>query len=332
MLTYGMVKRVAAKELVLNVGDSSRISASLNEAQERLMEMGKWKGTYQKYRFCVNDGCITLPREVEGIEAFALESRPGTVRNQWFEFLESGPGLLASDDNIGVQLIDRGLAVAFDDVVGTGKKLAVYCDKSEAATAKIVLRYYDSNGQFVRTQQDGSFQDGEALAFPSPGGYTYTSSEVAPGGLVAVIKPITNGMVRLYQYTVADASLKPLAYYAPTEQVPEYRRALIPDLSSFGCGEDCENVTVDVMAKLKHVPVTGKDNDMLMIRSLGALKLACKALKFEDANDFAGANEWWSSARHVLDEQLKTYLGDAAVQPVKTLSPEIWGAAVSNPI
>lgn len=330
-LTYGMVKRIAAKELALNVGDTSRVTSSLNEAQERLMEMGKWKGTYQKYRFCVNQGCITLPREIEGVEAFAIEAMPGTVRNEWFEFLDSGPGLLESDDNIGIQLVDRGLACAFDDVTGTGKKLAVYCERTEASTAKIVLRYYDKNGQYVRTQQDGSIQDGEALALPAPGAYTYTANEVMAGGLVAAIKPVTNGVVRLYEYTVSDASLKPLGYYAPNELVPEYRRALIPDLTSFGCG-GCENVTVDIMAKLAHLPLAGKDNDLLMIRSIGALKLACKAIKLEDANDFQSAAAWWAMAKKVLDDQLRNHLGDAAVQPVKTMSPEIWGAAISNAI
>lgn len=328
MMTFAMIKKAVAMEIGQTVNDS-RVVDVVNEAQDRLIKGGKFKGCFQKYRFCVSEGCITLPREVDGIEAFAVESYPGTVRNEWFEFLESGPGLVGEDDCIGTQLLDRGLACAFDDVRGTGKKLAVYSDVTEATGAKIVLRFRDNNGLFVRTQQGGVWQDGEELTLPAAGAYAYTVNECSPGGLVAVIKPNTNGTIRLYEFTVATAALKPLGYYAPTEQVPSYRRALIPNLGAMGCG-DCENTTVDVMAKLNHIPIVGKDNDLLIIRSFGALKLAAKAIKHEASNDFQGATVWWNAAQNELERELKSYLGDGAVQPMRTPPPEIYGAAVLN--
>lgn len=328
-MIYAEIKEAVAAELAVSVSDS-RVYKAVNEAQSRLITGGKWKGCYQKYRFCVNDGCITLPREVDGIEAFAVESCPGTVRNQWFEFLESGPGIVASDQNIGRQLLDQGLACAFDDVRGTGKQLAVYNDLAESASAKIVLRFYNNQGQFVLSQQGSSIQEGEALALGTTAGtYVYTTNECAPGGLVSVVKPITNGYIRLYERDTTSGDLRPLGYYAPTETVPRYRRCLIPDLQNLGCGE-CENVTVDVMAKLAHVPITGKDNDLLIIRSFGALKLAAKAIKHEASNDFQGAAIWWGAAQNELERELRSHLGDGAVQPIRTLPPDVYGAAVQN--
>lgn len=327
-MTFAMIKKAIAAELAVSMSDS-RVVDAVNEAQDRLIKGGKWKGCYQRYRFCVRDGCLTLPREVDGIEAFAVGCGVGTVRNEWFEFLENGPGLVAEDACIGTQLIDRGLACAFDDVKGTGKRLAVYSEVTEAPSAKIILRFHNNNGQWVRTQQDGEWQDGEALALPAAGAYVYTTNECAAGGLVAVIKPLTNGTIRLYEQTITGGALKPLGYYAPNELVPRYRRALIPNLSSMACG-DCENATVDVMAKLNHVPIVGKDNDLLVIRNFGALKLAAKAIKHEASNDFQAAAIWWSAAQNELDRELRSHLGDGAVQPMRTLSPEIWGAAVQN--
>lgn len=327
-MTFAMIKKTVAAELAVSV-NNSRVADAVNEAQDRLIKLGKYKGCYQKYRFCVNQGCITLPREVDGVEAFAIEGRPGTVRNQWFEFLESGPGIVDPDSCIGTQLLDQGLAPAFDDVRGTGKKLAVYSEVTEAVDAKIILRFYNNVGQYVRTQQNGIWQDGEALDLPEAGAYSYTTNECMAGGLVAVIKPVTNGTIRLYEYNVSNTELKPLGYYAPTEQVPRYRRALIPNLQNMGCGT-CENVTVDVLAKLTHIPVVGQDNDLLVIRSFGALKLAAKAIKHEDANDFVGAAQWWGAARTTLDEELRSHLGDGVVQPMRTPPPEVWGAAVPN--
>lgn len=330
-LTFSMVKRAAAKELGLNVSDVTRIADALNEAQPRLLSEGKWKGTYQKYRFCVSDGCVTLPREVEGIEAFAVSGQPGTVRNQWFEFLESGPGLFEDDSCLGVQVVDRGLVCSFDNVLGVNKKLAVYSDEAEDAAAKIVLIFYNSAGQLVRSSQGGVMSDGEAITLPAQGTYAYTTNFCAPNGLVRVIKPITVGTIRLYEYDNITTLVRPLGYYAPTEQVPEYRKVLIPSLGSMGCG-GCENVTVDIMAKLKHIPITGKDNDLLLIRSVGAIKLACKALQHESANGFEEAAIAWGAAKNVLDKELRAYLGDGVEQPVKTPSPEVWGAAVGNVI
>lgn len=327
-MTFAQIKDAVAAELAVTASDP-RVYRAANEAQDRLIKGGKWKGCFQKYRFCVNDGCITLPREVDGIEAFAVESVPGIVRNAWFEFLESGPGIVAEDACLGTQLLDHGLACAFDDVRGTGKKLAVYSDVTENTAAKIVLRFYNNSGQFVRTQQGGVWQDGEELTLPPAGQYVYTVNECMPNGLVAVIKPNTNGTIRLYEYTVAGGALKPLGYYAPTEQVPSYRRALIPNLQAMGCG-GCENVTVDVMAKLAHLPIVGKDNDLLVIKSFGAMKLAAKAIKHEASNDYEGATVWWNAAQNELERELKSYLGDGAVHPISAPHPDVYGPAVYN--
>lgn len=327
-MIFANIKRVVAGELAVPVSDS-RVADAVNEAQDHLIRLGKWKACYQRYRFCVSEGCITLPRGVEAIEAFAVEGCPGTVRSEWFEFIESGPGLVDPETCIGRQLVDRGLACAFDDVRGTGKKLAVFSDVTEAADAKIVLRFYDRNGQFVRTQQTGAWDDGEAVALPAAGAYAYTTNECMANGLVQVIKPRTNGTIRLYEYTVATGALKPLGYYHADETVPQYRRALIPNLQAMGSGS-CENTTVDVMVKLDHIPIVGRDNDWLVVKSLRAFKLAAKAIKHEASNDFEGAAGWWLAAQSALDEQLRSHLGDGAVQPIRTPSPDVWGAAVCN--
>ena len=63
--------------------------------------------------------------DIKAIEQVALDDRPGIVRNEWFEFLETGPGLLDSTDGDSYTLVDRGTAVCFSDIDGTDKKLRV---------------------------------------------------------------------------------------------------------------------------------------------------------------------------------------------------------------
>jgi hypothetical protein len=219
---------------VLNFcADDSRIADYVNKACERLLYELKSKGTLVRYRVCTPSGCLTWPRSIETIEAFAICKRPGTVRNSFYEFLGSGPGILGENSCAGNQLVDQGEVCSFDNVRGTGKKIAVYCDATETAldNPSIIIQYYDSNGQWVRVNGI----DGEKINFLAAGQYALTGSEVMPDGLVKVIKPKTNGVVRLYEYDTVALTYRPLAYYEPSEEVPVYRSSLIPNLSRIRC-------------------------------------------------------------------------------------------------
>lgn len=307
-----------------------RVSEYVNRATERLLYKGKWKGTYAHLRVCLNQSCIVWPREIETIESFALCGVPGTVRNEWYEFLDSGPGILNEDSCNGNQLIDKGETCAFDEVAGTDKKLAVYSDVSESANARIILQFYDANAQFVRSQFNGAWIDGESIALPAKGAYAYTTAFCAAGGLVRVIKPVTNGTIRLYEYNNTTAALKPLAYYQPSETRPAYRRSLIPNLVNASTGDaDCEYHAVEVVGKLRLVDVAN-ENDYLMISHREAMRLAVKAIKEEESDRWNEAAINWAAAVQCLREQLNHYQGDGAVMPIKMEGSETTGPAVMN--
>lgn len=340
-LRYGQVKAACSKAAHLAQSDP-RLADYVNEAVERLLHEGHWVGTTQAYRICVLSSCITWPRQIESIESFAISNCPGTVRNEWYEFLDSGPGILSAStsssggccgtsSSCGSQLIDRGEACAFDDVAGTGKKIAVYADKQEESGSKIILQYYDSVGQFVRTMGDDEWINGESITIPNKGKYAYTTFEVANGGLIRVIKPVTNGVIRLYEYNVATTALKPLAYYDPDETDPVYRRSIVPGLTSTSTNGTCSTTSIDVMAKLRFIPVS-KDNDYLLISHPGAVKLAVKAIRDEEAERWAEAQVAWSAAKQCLDKQLGHHIGSGAVQPIRMQSSSVWGAGVANVI
>ena len=78
-LTLGAARPTIAK--VIGVcADSDTVPFYLNQAVERLLPRGKWKGTFQRYRTCINSACITLPRHFECVEGFALCGCPGMIR------------------------------------------------------------------------------------------------------------------------------------------------------------------------------------------------------------------------------------------------------------
>jgi len=324
--TFGQIKSTIATVLNLNASDS-RVLSYTNRAQERLLYSGKWVDTVATYAICTASSCLTWPRDIETIEAVQVCGRPFTVRNGWYEFLDSGPGWQSSPSSaaasgtsccLGDTLVDKGPAISFDDITTTGYKLAVYCDANEAAGAQILIRYYDLNGNKVYSTVGGVTEEGEFLTLPAGGAYVYSTREVLPFGWYGVVKPATNRVIRVYAFKISDSTLKPLAYYEPDETVPVYRRSLIPAFQS-GCNASsgvCSDQTVIVRAKLRFIPAVN-DNSTLLIPHMDAIRLACQAIRKEENNMLADAVNYWGMAADCLNKQLHHVQGDGAVAPIR---------------
>lgn len=335
LLTFADVKPTVAKVLGVCVTDP-RVVAAVNEAQERLITRGKWPGTYMRYRICTSDGCITWPRQIETIESMAICQTPGVVRNDWFEFEANSYGLSKSDSSIGNQMVDRGFACAFADITGITSKVRVYCDVTESGSAVINLRGYNEDGNWIRTYVSGAWIDGENVTLPAPGTPVLTSNKFS--SLVAVIKPVTNGPVRLYQYdTGTAANVRAMAYYEPGETNPNYRRSLIPNLSNMsscdnGTTTPCANKTITVMAKLQHLPLVN-DSDFLLVSHLSGIKLMCMAIAKEERNLIGESQAYQKLAVQELEFQLQSHQGDGpTVQPRFDLNALYGGGGVHNVI
>lgn len=306
----------------------TELTSFINRAIERLWYKGKWVDTFGRWRVCVNQSCLTWPREIETIEAVAICNVPGEVRNGWFEFLGQGPGVMTTEDDIGAQLLDRGNAVGFDEVTGTGKKIAVYCDGSEDTSLRIILKYRNSSGQKVYSSHSGTIIEGDSLALPAVGQYAYSTQLVYPAGLYGVVKPLTDYPVRLYEFNTTTNAFKPLAYYDPKETVPSYRSSFVPNLSAL-TGSECENVQLQVMGKRRFIGVN-QDTDIMPLPHLDAIRLACQAVDKEEKNLPEEAVKYWSLATAALGDQLQHWNGDGVVQPIRLESPDVRGPAVHN--
>lgn len=331
-ITFGSIKQSISRVLGANTTDA-RVAEYVSRAQERLLYKGKYVGTYGRYRVCVNDACLTWPREIETIEAAAVCGGSVTIRNGWYEFLGTGPGVSSENCGCAGQLIDREDAIAFDDVKGTGKKLAIYCDDAVDAGLQVLIRYYDSNGNKYYSTVSGVSTEGEYLTTIAPPGYVYSTNEVMPGGFYGVIKPASKRMIRVYEYTVTGGALRPLAYYEPDETLPVYRRSLIPGLSNtcnvVESDSDCGVHAIDVVGKFRHRAVS-KDSDELIIQSGEALRLMVQSIRAEEDNldDLALKRE--ASAMRILDEQLSHWMGSGAVVPLRIVGAESWGGGICN--
>lgn len=314
-VTLGTAKDRIAKHLNLCATDS-RTTDYINEAQRRLIESGKWKGTYGKFTLCATNGCIAWPRQIETIETVAVCSNPGTVRNGWFEFVESGYGLMSNKDNIGYQLLDRGESPTHSDLSGAGKQLRVYAFLEADAGKTVTIQGYDSNNNWVRTLKSGSgatavYQDGEVVTLIN--GYVDTTTSFK--SVTNVLKDTTQGNVQVYEITdAATPTLVDIATYQPDETLPSYRRSIIPSLGgAAGCEDgDEKKVPVTVIAKLRFINAVN-DTDVLMVSDLYAVKNMAIAIKLEENRDFGAAAEYRNLAYDSLQNQIANHMGDGVV-------------------
>lgn len=327
---------------VLNISpDDERFPAYINEAIQRLVQTGeKFHGLYGEFAFCVDNGCITLPRQIANVEAVAVCGHPLTIRGSWFQFLQSGPGMdpqcagnscTGSSWGCGMSFQQKaGDFCTYRDILGENKKIKVYADVSEDADAVITLFGYDENGQWIRSQVGGEWIDGEQVSIdsttPQLSTHFFTS-------LVSVQKPETNGPVRLYEYDTTLLTQREIAVYDPDETNPAYRRVEIRGLPTSGCcgstDADCTEAKVTVMAKLEFIPVA-RDEDWLLIGNLPALKDELQAILKSENNLFEESLAWHAKALNGLRAELRHYLGGGIVQPIKLQPRNIGGAGVRN--
>tara|TARA_Y100001963_G_scaffold160123_1_gene268025 strand:+ start:204 stop:1217 length:1014 start_codon:yes stop_codon:yes gene_type:complete len=322
------VKADCAKVLSMSSTDS-RVVDYINEAQERLLYKGKWPGTYIRYAVTQSNGAITWPRQLETIESVAVGGASGKVRDGWYEFLESGPGLRDKDDGDSLTLIDRGTAPCFSDIVtsdGVEKKIRVRIKSADNVTSKsIILQGYDENGDWIRTTSGGSVIDGEKVTFGSAtdgdadGWYDVdTTSKFQT--LSAVIKDTTDYPVKLLEIeATGSVTERLLSQYEPSETTPEYRRSLIPGLS-----DDNTTVTVTVVGKARFIPAAN-DNDWLYIDVRSAIKEMVISISMAEKNMLQEAVAFEQRAIGILQDYLMHYLGDGAI-----VVPRISGSAAET--
>ena len=318
-LTLADIKTPISKVLSMAATDS-RVVDYINEAQERLLHKGKWPGTFARFQITSSDGSISWPRQLETIERVAVDSVPGAVRNSWYEFLESGPGLLESTDDVGVQLIDRGESPVFSDITDTGgaKKLRLYTTVTADAAKIVLVQGYNQNSEWIRTQDSGTgtWYDGERLTLTT----TYVESVNLFTQVTGVQKPVTEGNLTLFEYNTSDLSSTKIAEYEPLETNPSYRRSVIPGIT---------DSTVTVIGKLRYLPAVN-DADYLLITSMPAIKLMVMAVRKEENNLLQEAVGYEAMAVKILNEQLAQFLGDGVTHQLRVSGAETWGGAVTN--
>jgi hypothetical protein len=325
-LTLGDVRAGIAKVLSLPE-DDIRVIRFINEAQQRLAYKGKWQGTLAKYVVTQSAGLITWPRQLETIESAAIDSNPAVVRNRWYEFVESGPGLVDASGADASTLIDRGEAVTFSDIETTGnpKKLKFYSTAgTDDGGLEILVQGYDWDGNWVRNKVSNTWMDGEVLTLPAAGGSGYVLSTSNYSAITGIQKTVTGGNIKLEELDTVTSVVREIGEYEPTEVRPVYRRSMVPGLS------DSQAKTVTVIGKMRFIPAV-VDSDWLYISYEAALKLMVQAVDKEEKNLIEESFAYEAKALGLMQDQLSHHLGDGAVAVPRVQGGEVFaGGGVPN--
>lgn len=333
-LTLNDARSTIARVLGVCTTDS-RVADYINEATRRLLYEGKWVGTYGRFLICTDgnesDSIITWPRWLETIETVAVNDYPGVVRNQWYEWLDSGPRILDSERHIGLNLVDRGEAATTSDIVKTGnpKKIKVYSVGAEAGGLTVVVHGEDWSGNPIYT----SSVPGESIAIAQAG--TLSTNQFSR--ITGVQKSTTTSVVKLFEYDTVTATERQIAYYDPDETRPWYRRSIIPGLQNMSTCEDCASGRkVEVVGKLRFIPVVN-NTDYILIGNLPALKLAVMAIRKEEADLIGEANAYMYGGQlpngqnvigavPLLQKELSHHIGDGVAPVMRVQDRSIFGA------
>lgn len=278
----------------------------LNEAEERLLNQGRWWGSIREAQFCVSKGCLVWPREVADIEQIAVCAWPIPIVNQWYPYtrnlarVESCDscttcGCSATTCSRGhLQARDKGFAPTFATTPNALCRIRTYPGDLSDVGKKVTYLGYDRNNIWVRTAPGGIWQDGETVTLASP--FVDTTTIWWPGQPSAVLRDATNQSSRVFAYDTVAATETALAVYEPDETRPSYRVSFIPKFSTVNCGSTCTVdadgnpiSTVTAIVKLNHVPLVN-DTDFCIFQNLAAYKEAMLAVRDWENGDVAGGN------------------------------------------
>lgn len=319
-LTFGDSKATVARACGFNVSDP-RVMIYANESCRRLVDMGRWVGTMLRYQVKLADGFVTWPRQIDTIELFNFDRYPGEVMNGWYEMVGNGPGIMSSENcYLGPVLIDRGTAATFDDIARGPdilRKVNVLARVAEADGAKIVVRGYDNNNQWIRSRVGDDWIDGEEILISTTNQFSVNNF----AAVTDVIKPVTNGFVDMWEWNpTTSARCKLLGTYEPDETSPVYRRSIIPGLDATCCHQKC----VTVYCKLRYIPVV-RDNDYFLIGNLAAIKHGVMAIKKEEQELPDKAEIWWQKAISALEQELRSYYGIGPITRIRFANRNVFG-------
>jgi hypothetical protein len=300
-------------------------NAQINSALEWIIGSDEWRGALQTVWFKVYHNIITLPWNLERLDEIASENEIVMIQNQWYEFSMSGPGLVerepgntVCDNNSNIQARDMGEGFCTFADICEPSYIKVQCDLSE--TGNILLQGLDENGYPIYTGTPEILGVNLALTSGTQTTQQFTS-------LQAVIKPITNGRIKLYSVSVATSEQKLIAVYNPSETVPNYRRYRLTGI--FDNPQRPTHCHFKTLCKLCYQPLLN-DNDIVIPSNSNAMENVIIALNFRRNSDLKRSEEYFLKGIEILNKDLQEQQGSSELGSVNIQFRAFSGRGIRN--
>lgn len=261
----------------------------INQVVERFLTEGKYKNTLRRISIPIEDGYVTLPRELETILGIELITASGCccisqIYTKFHEFAHPC-GMCCSS---GTYPISESSASFITPTAPFTLRV-----KSTVTEGADIVFY----GGWDADDEEYFGGDTVAITNGTTNG-TRTYNVMPPTG--GVQKEVTTVPVELYSVTDGVETL--IAVYGPNETVPAYKRYKVPDWNS-------TFTSALVLGKLAYVEAVN-DYDIIVPSHWGALKLGLKALRSEDTEEDDMADQDWARAYRLLNNQVTEAEGD----------------------
>lgn len=343
--TYGNIKNTVGVPVGLS-GQNPILIHQVNDAIKTLFDEGEWVGKIVRYKMRVVAGCrgnlyITWPNEVETIEALEQCGQPIGVRNLYFGFIENAVGGLERQNQNSIAgwgygwnrggrgklLGDRQEVCTQEDVSpGGGKKIKAYNQLGADDGTQIILLGYDDNQQWIRTQVNGVWTDGEYLTLNVTNPPITQNFFSSITGVQFSITP-RNGYVNIAQVDTLNSDAESLiSSYAYNESIPVYRRSILTGFQ-YNWDNVCCN-TVTALCRLRWMPVY-YDTDYIQIGNLVALKNMLISQQKRDNGKPQDAETYRTMAIRELNNELRSYQGLGPKKVVSVQARNLWSSGVN---
>lgn len=305
LLTFSEIKNSDVPDDAGVCGTSSQFKDYVNRAVRMLMNRGSFYGTVQKIQVCTTNTCqIVWPRSVGSVLATNVNGSHSTVKDNWYGFLPLSRGDFGSggfgfsNGTCFGNLVtsDQGQSPVFNPVTcGTSVYIRVYTGVRDDVGKTTTIYGVDNNGQTVRTQVNGVWQEGEMVTLALP----YVQTTTLFRTVTRISKVVTQGVTRYYQFNPIGNYTYDLAIYDPTETNPSYRTSRIEGVSNGCCSK-----SIVALVKLEFIPVVN-DTDLVMIDNMDALSDMIKSIREKKAGNPEKAFKFETSAVRELNLQLR---------------------------
>lgn len=295
-----------------NDPNDPRFLAMLNEACERIINSGKWKGVYAEVTFYYqNYGYIWLPAEYQSIIGMRYKCVPAPTFTQQYQYFENGPGEVDSASHYPGLLIDMGdgYPTQYDasDMFDIAN-LASWRVYSNALDDGKTLRIFGktTNGSSVTPYEelvDASGNPGIEVTLEAP--YvtlTIPSTGSNPTVITGVQKDVTADTV-LLKAVDADDNLYTVGMYEPRDVTPMFRRYQVGTMDNSSTDD-----AVKVLCQRRFLPLVA-ETDWVIPGNLSALRQGLRSLIYDEANEDELADGAWGKCLQRLNEESRTSRG-----------------------